>query len=275
MLTLAAGIIIGLVLGLTGAGGSIFALPLLILLLGLDPKEAAVIALSAVAASAIFGTLTRLRGKSIAWLPALMFALIGSLFTPLGGYMNKVFPPEFVLTGFTVIVFYVAWRMWKQAASTPEQTKISRARYEKVEESNGAYCRMNHKQEFEFGPRCFAGMFVGASITGVLSGLFGVGGGFIIVPTLMFLTGISIQQAVATSLPVISFISVSALFSHFLQGNLLVNQLVFQLSLGGLIGMLFGLLLGKYLVGATLQKIFSVAMIMLSGLVLARYFQLF
>ncbi len=275
MLALATGIIIGLVLGLTGAGGSIFALPLLILLLGLDPKEAAVVALSAVATSALFGTVTRLGGKSIVWLPALMFMLIGSLFTPLGGYFNRMLAPELVLGGFTAIVFYVAWRMWKQATTTPEQSSVARAQYKNFEENNGAYCRMNHKQEFQFGPRCFAGMFVGASLTGVLSGLFGVGGGFIIVPTLMFLTGITIQQAVATSLPVIAFVSLSALFAHFLQGNFVVNQLVVQLSFGGLIGMLSGLFFGKYLVGATLQKIFSVTMIMLSGLVLARYFQLF
>ena len=69
------GLIIGLTLGLTGAGGSIFAVPLLILLLDLPINEAIGIALGAVAVSALIGTVSKWRTKSILWVPAIALGL--------------------------------------------------------------------------------------------------------------------------------------------------------------------------------------------------------
>ncbi len=267
------GILIGLVLGLTGAGGSIIALPLLILLLNLNPQEAVTVALCAVAASSLFGTLSRLRSDDIVWLPAMMFAIIGSAFTPLGTFLNRLIPESAVLLGFLFVVAIVARRMWRQANLKPEELNISRAQFNsETSETNDPYCRMNQKQSFQFGPRCFVGMLGGASLTGILSGLFGVGGGFIIVPTLMFLTGISIQQAVATSLVIISAVSSSAILTHFFQGTLVTGDLLYLVSAGGLIGMLLGGLIAKKINGAKLQKIFSATIIFLSFLIILKQF---
>ncbi len=276
ILAISVGVVIGLVLGLTGAGGSIFALPLLILLLNVDPHHATVIALCAVAASSIFGTITRLRSKEIVWLPAIMFAITGSLFTPLGSWLNKQLPDTGILIGFSIIVLFVAYKMWKQASEKPLETKVSRAQVpETLTEADPAYCVMNDKEQFQFGPRCFIGISGGAIMVGVLSGLFGVGGGFIIVPTLMFLTGISIQQAVATSLVVISAVSTSAFLSFLLQDSLTISPLLIQVSLGGLVGMTMGIIIGKKISGPQLQKIFALAILLLSSLVIAKHFQLF
>lgn len=276
LLSVSVGIIIGLVLGLTGAGGSIFALPLLILLLNVSPHDAVGIALCAVAVSALFGTLTRIRSGEIEWLPAIMFALIGSLFTPLGAWLNQLIPETIIIIGFLIIVIFVALKMWRQANEKPDDARVSRAQIsKKMLDANGAYCRMNDKKSFEFGPRCFAGMFGGASLAGVLSGLFGVGGGFIIVPTLMFLTGISIRQAVATSLVVITAVSSSALLSYYVQGALTLDPILYQVSFGGLLGMLLGILAGKKISGPQLQKGFAICMLILSCLVIAKHFHLF
>jgi len=270
------GIIIGLVLGLTGAGGSIFALPLLILLLNVAPHDAVGIALCAVAASSIFGTLTRLKSGEIEWLPAIMFAVIGSLFTPLGAWLNQLIPETVILFGFSIIVIFVAQKMWRQANVSPENSRVSRAQISKRElDAAGAHCVMNDKKDFQFGPRCLIGMSGGASLAGILSGLFGVGGGFIIVPTLMFLTGISIRQAVATSLVVISAVSTSALLSFYFQGTLTLHPLLYQVSIGGLVGMLLGIFLGKKISGPVLQKGFAVTMLILSCLVIAKHFHVF
>lgn len=276
ILAISVGVVIGLVLGLTGAGGSIFALPLLILLLNVDPHNATVIALCAVAASSIFGTITRLRSKEIVWLPALMFAITGSLFTPIGSWLNKQLPDTAILIGFSIIVLFVAYKMWKQASEKPLETKVSRAQVpQTLLDANAAYCVMNDKEQFQFGPRCFLGMLGGAFVVGILSGLFGVGGGFIIVPTLMFLTGISIQQAVATSLVVISAVSSSAFLSFLLHDSLQISPLLIQVSLGGLVGMTLGILIGKKISGPQLQKTFALAMLLLSSLVIAKHFQIF
>jgi hypothetical protein len=269
-------VVIGLVLGLTGAGGSIFALPLLILLINVSPHDAIIISLCAVAASSLFGTLTRLRSGEIVWMPAIMFALTGSLFTPIGSWLNKQLPDTGILIGFSVIVLFVAYKMWKQASDKPLETKVSRARApQSLIDANAAYCVMNEKEPFQFGPRCFIGMLGGASVVGILSGLFGVGGGFIIVPTLMFLTGINIQQAVATSLVVITAVSSSAFLSFYFQGALEVSPLLIQVSLGGLVGMALGIIIGKRISGPQLQKTFAVAMLLLSSLVVAKHFQIF
>jgi len=76
------GLVIGLVLGLTGAGGSIFAVPLLMLLLGLPINDAIGIALGAVAVSALIGTLSNWRAQYILWIPAISLGLGGALVAP-------------------------------------------------------------------------------------------------------------------------------------------------------------------------------------------------
>jgi hypothetical protein len=104
-------------------------------------------------------------------------------------------------------------------------------------------------------------MSAGALLTGLLSGLFGVGGGFIIVPTLLFLTGISIRQAVATSLVVISAVGTSGFLSFLLGGGSPGTQILAQVAGGSVVGMLVGIVLSKRLSGPTLQKIFAALML--------------
>lgn len=276
LIIISIGIVIGLVLGLTGAGGSIFALPLLVLLLGISSHEAVTIALCAVAASAIFGSITRLRSGEIEWLPAIVFILVGSVFTPLGSWLNQQIDELYILVGFTLIVIYVASKMWRQASINPSNARVTRAQLpEKTSDQEEAYCLANNKKAFGFGLRCFIGILGGASLTGVLSGLFGVGGGFIIVPTLMFLTGISIKHAVATSLIIISVLSTVAFSSYWVQGAVADTHLLIQISVGGVIGMALGILAGKKISGPQLQKLFAVAMFLLSSVMITKHLNLF
>ena len=76
------GCIIGLVLGLTGAGGSIFAVPLLIILLSLPAQQAIGLSLGAVALSSLLGVFTKIKSGDIQWLPAMVYSVIGSLVAP-------------------------------------------------------------------------------------------------------------------------------------------------------------------------------------------------
>ena len=84
MTALVLGIVVGLVLGLTGAGGSIFAVPLLVIGLGLNLTEATPIALLAVFAATAFGALTALRAGHVCHRAALMIGIAGSVATPAG-----------------------------------------------------------------------------------------------------------------------------------------------------------------------------------------------
>ena len=258
------GFLIGLVLGLTGAGGSVFAVPLLVFVLGLSAQQAVGISLVAVGISALFGVLLRLKSNQILWLPAAVYSIIGGLFSPLGVFMNQHIPSFWLMLGFSALVVIVAVRLWQQAHKTPEQTRSVRSSLSASNDNTKALCRINNNQPFALGFRCVSGMALGAILTGILSGLFGVGGGFLIVPTLLFLLGIGIQQAVATSLLIISVVSLSGFASFFFASSSLDVLLLATLIGGGLLGMATGVVSSKKIAGPTLQKLFSVLMILVA-----------
>ena len=260
------GIFIGLVLGLTGSGGSILAVPLFIILLDMQPLQAIGLSLGVVATSSMLGVLSHLKSKNIQWLPALVFAGIGSATTPLGHYIAKLIPQHIILIGFSILIMIVASLMWRKSFKQPETTKIVRAGIYQEEQTTGL-CRMNNYQPFKLGLPCIAGVSGGAALTGLLCGLFGVGGGFVIVPTLIFLLGITIQQAVATSLLVISFVSTAGFVNYALSTPVIDYQLLGKIIMGGAIGMLIGVLVSHKISGPVLQRMF-VGLMLVLGLIL-------
>ena len=266
------GIVIGLILGLTGAGGSVFAVPLLIWVVGLEPSQAVGISLGVVAAAALFGVITRLRSGEIQWLPAAVYATLGSAATPAGQWLNQRIDQHWLMTGFGFLVLIIAARLWLQASKNPQETLEVRASLNAGQDASGAVCRMINNQPFKIGLPCVAGISGGAILTGILSGLFGVGGGFIIVPTLLFLTGINIRQAVATSLVVISAVGVSGFSSFLLGGGNPGTGILLQVAAGSLVGMTAGIFLSRYLSGPVLQKFFAVMMLAIAGITLYTLF---
>jgi len=258
------GIVIGLVLGLTGAGGSVFAVPLLIWLVGLEPSQAIGISLGAVAAGALFGVIARLRSGDIQWLPALVFSVLSALVTPAGIWLNQQIDQQWLMVGFGVLVVIIAIRLWLQTTKHPETATEVRAKVDATGTGDGAVCRMIDNNPFKLGLPCILGISGGAILTGVLSGLFGVGGGFIIVPTLMFLTGISIRQAVATSLVVITVIGISGFTGFLFSGGNPGWPLLGQVALGSVVGMFAGVLLSKRISGSVLQRVFVVLMLLMA-----------
>lgn len=266
------GLIIGGVLGLTGAGGSVFAVPLLMWLLGLSAQQAMGISLGAVAISAAFGTVTKLKSGLIEWLPATVFLLIGSALAPVGAWLNRRADDQWLMVGFTVLVVIVAAKLWCQTQRDPSSTRYVRTAAPDQHEGNAPVCVLNEKKPYKVGLRCFVGMSSAAMLTGLLSGLFGVGGGFMIVPALMLLTNVTIQQAVATSLLVISVISTTGFVSFLQYGDHVSVPLLLEVMVGGILGMIFGIYSSKYLAGPTLQKLFSILMVMIAIATLVKVF---
>lgn len=264
------GLIIGAVLGLTGAGGSVFAVPMLMLLLALEPQQAIGVSLGAVSLCSAYGVMISLKSRQIMWLPAMLFAIVGSLFTPLGTFLNQLIPTPILLGGFACLVVIVATRMWRQATQQPNDTEVVRASQPELSSDSTVLCRVNDFQPFKVGPRCITGMSVAAAITGVLSGLFGVGGGFLIVPTLLFLTSITMRQAVATSLVVITLITGSGFISFLWLGNAVSSTLLYQIAAGGVVGMTLGVITSKKIAGPKLQKIFSILMMSVAVVVVSQ-----
>jgi len=269
-MTLLVGCIIGLILGLTGAGGSVFAVPLLIEVVGLQPSQAIGVSLGAVAAGALFGVAARWRSDEIQWLPAAVYAVLGALATPFGTWLNHRSNERMLMLGFGMLVCVIAVRLWLQARRQPAETRAVRGSLSDDSADSGAVCRMINNEPFRIGLPCIAGMSGGALLTGFLSGLFGVGGGFIIVPTLMFLTGINIRQAVATSLVVISVIGISGFASFMYNGNSPGTELLLQLAAGSILGMLAGILLSRKISGPLLQQIFAALMLAIAAATIVR-----
>ncbi|MGH8494144.1 MAG: sulfite exporter TauE/SafE family protein [Moraxellaceae bacterium] len=269
LLTLAVGVLIGLVLGLTGAGGSVLALPLLILLLKSEPAMAAGWSLGAVALAAIAGVVMRLGKGQVVWAAAVVLGVAGAVFTPLGQAVAQWLPANFLRFLFVGMVLLIALRMWRQARQMPEDTRILRASLSAAEAPAALACQLSRSGRFEWRWPCVLRMVGVGAATGVLAGLFGVGGGFVIVPALVLLMGLTMVQAVATSLAVIAMVSASG-FASFISQQAGWPQAMVPLLAGSLGGMLVGTVLAPRLAGPGLQRFFVIVMVLMAAMMLLR-----
>ena len=257
ILSLFFGLVVGFALGLTGGGGSIFAVPLLVYGLGTPIHEAVVTSLAAVGTTALGGGLARLRGGEAELRTAVIFGLSGILGAPLGAWLNPKLPETTLLAGFALLMLAVAARMWRQASRRPGETRIVRAGGDGEANAAGLVCRYDPGGQLRFTSRCAARLALTGSATGLLSGLFGVGGGFLIVPALVLVASLPMRRAVATSLWVIAIISALGFASHLLAGARLNPALTAGFVNGGLAGMALGIAVGQRIAGPILQKLFA------------------
>ncbi|WP_298795894.1 sulfite exporter TauE/SafE family protein [uncultured Pseudonocardia sp.] len=189
------GLIIGAALGLLGAGGSILAVPALIYGVGQPVPAALFGSLLVVAISAAGGLVVRLRTATIRWPVALVFAAAGVPTAFAGTALGKLLPTQWLLLAFTVLMAVVAVLMLR---GNPDE--------------GGGVCRtggggINWRS-------CLPKALAAGAGVGLLTGLFGVGGGFIIVPALTLLLGLTAAEAIATSLAIVTLTSLSGLAAH-------------------------------------------------------------
>jgi uncharacterized membrane protein YfcA len=262
------GMIVGLALGLTGGGGSIFAVPLLIHGLGLAPREAIDVSLVAVASTAAFGAVGALRVHMIEYRAGLVFASGGLLAAPLGVRWGRYVSPRVTLIAFALLMVLVALRMWLTARRDPAQAVVVRADFVLDGDERRAVCRLQPDERLHLTAPCSAALVVAGIGTGVLAGFFGVGGGFVIVPALTFLSQMSIHRAVATSLFVIALVASSAAGSALSAGHQLSWSIAAWFTAGGLLGMRLGRVLARRLAGPTLQQVFAGAILVVAVVVL-------
>lgn len=267
-----AGLLIGLVLGLTGAGGSVLAVPLLMGLLGLSLAVSAGLSLGAVGAAALLGVLLRSRRGLIAWSPALWLSLGGIVMVPFGQWLAVVLPEQVLIPAFVILVVGVAARLWQQAGRDPEATREIRAAIPESGPTRDVSCSQSPSGRFEWRWPCVLRMVAAGALTGLLSGLFGVGGGFVVVPALVLLNGLPMAQAVATSLVIITGVAGTG-FVNFIGQALLPWPLLLMVGGGSLAGMVAGTLLGRQVAGPLLQKGFSLLMLVMGASMLLHLFR--
>ncbi|WPB76862.1 sulfite exporter TauE/SafE family protein [Archangium violaceum] len=191
MLGIAASLLIGVTLGLLGGGGSILTVPLLVYVLGVEPKTAIAMSLLVVGLTSASAVVVHARAGRVHWRTALIFGAGGMSGAFLGGRLAQWVPPGLLLLLFSAIMVAAAVAMLrrKEAPNTPGDSELAPVLLPV--------------------PRVLA---QGAAV-GLLSGLVGAGGGFLIVPALV-LVGLPTQAAVGTSLAIISLQCLAGLLGH-------------------------------------------------------------
>ena len=267
-LTLLFGSIVGFALGLTGGGGGVFAVPLLVYGLAIAPREAVGISLASVGGTALFGAAPRLVRGEVELRTGLLFAVAGMAGSPIGAYLSKLIPEHVLLVLFALLMFVVAFRMWSKSKAPKDASRV--AQVERWPNPSLSACQRDADGKLRLTSRCVRLLVLVGLLTGVLSGMFGVGGGFVIVPALVLFSGMAIHQAVGTSLFVIVLVSVSGVASHLAAGNPLSLAVVVQFMAGGFAGMWLGGRIARQLKGPTLQKTFSIAVVLVAIFVILK-----
>jgi uncharacterized membrane protein YfcA len=192
----------------------------------------------------------------------------GILAAPFGKVLSTMLSETVLITGFSLLASIIAIRMWLMATTMPEASKVVRSSHLSSDSSNGILCRFSPTGHFQMRPRCMGGLLLGGLIVGLLSGLFGVGGGFLIIPLLLLLSQISMIQAVSTSLVVIALISSSGFIAHLALGGITHFPFVSLawLMAGGLIGMVAGQRISHRIANASLQKTFAIGLLLVATL---------
>lgn len=244
------GTIIGAVLALTGAGGGILAVPLLVFGLGLSMVEAAPVGLLAVGLAAAVGALLGLRQGIVRYRAALFIAMIGVCFAPLGLWLAHQLPNTPLALGFAVVLVYACARMYRKAAHELHHGQpASRAAF--------LPCVLNPLEgRLRWTLPCARSLAITGVMSGVLSGLLGVGGGFVIIPALTRYTDLDIKSIVATSLAVIALVSIASVITASVSG-VMHWAVGLPFALGAIVGLMIGRHIARFLAGPRLQQLFA------------------
>lgn len=265
LLLLLLGTGVGLIMALTGAGGSIIAVPLLMGVFGWALPQASAVALAAVALAAGVGAIQALRQRLVRYRAAILMSALGLLLVPLGLGLARSLPSDLLSGLFAAVLLIAAARMAHQALRAPQETAVTPAQL-RTEPVRAVMCRLDPGTgRLTWTSPCAFALALAGAFTGLLSGLLGVGGGFVVVPALRWLTDVSVSAAVATSLLFMALVSGGATLMNLLQPGVLNPALTAPFAVGALLGMLGGRLVAGRLSGPHLQLGFAILLVGVSG----------
>lgn len=273
--TILFGAIVGISLGLTGGGGAIFAVPMLVYGLHLPAREAVVISLLSVGVTSALGFLQKWKRREAELRTGLLFAAAGMLGAPIGTWLARQIPDTLLMilfSGLMITIAAVMWRKGRQASvratavCLPVETASDLRGYHR----DGPSCQRDPAGNLILTSRCARLLLLAGIASGVLSGMFGVGGGFIIVPALVVFSSMSMSRAVGTSMLVISLVSVSGIVSQLSLGQTINWWVTSLFIVGGMTGLWAGTRVSQRLSPSTLQKTFAVSILLVAVFVLLK-----
>lgn len=221
--------LIGLSLGLIGGGGSILTVPILVYFIGVKPKEAVGMSLAVVGITSFFSSYLHYKRGNVDFTAGSLFGISGIIGAFLGSPLTRLVSSNVLMLIFAALMFVVAFSMiWRKQRSVDEV----------LHQSNKAKA-------------VSAGFGVG-----VLTGFLGVGGGFLIVPALVFFGGLPIKKAIGTSLLVIALNCAAGFLGHLSQ-EVFDFTTTASVSFLALSGAIFGTALSHKFSAGNLQKSFA------------------
>lgn len=240
-LALLGAVAIGLSLGLTGAGGSILTLPILVYLAKIPPKDAVGLSLLIVGISAFVGAWQRARSGELHYKAAGLFVLSGAVGAALGSHFTHLISPEALLLTFATLMIFIGVKMLIPTKST----------YQALPNCHAASCLT-------------AGFFVG-----ILTGFLGVGGGFLLMPALMKFAKLPLKIASGTSLAIIACNSAAGFLSH-LHNTAIPLRIAMEFSLIAAIGVWAGGIISSRLPEKLLKRAFAILILCTAAFLLSQ-----
>ena len=244
---LASGSLVGFTLGLIGGGGSVLATPLLLYFVGItNPHVALGTGALAVSVNAYVNLIGHARKGHVLWRCAILFALVGTVGAVMGSSLGKIVNGQSLLFMFGIVMVIVGGLMLR-----PRKVVI------------GAAPPIDRNKCIRTGLIAIA--------TGLASGFFGIGGGFLIVPALIFATEMATINAVGTSLLAVGTFGLATATNYAISG-LIDWPIAIEFIMGGLAGGFAGMMLATRLSGGkdALNRVFAVLIFTVAAYVLYR-----
>ena len=237
------GLLVGIALGSLGGGGSILTVPALVYLLGQAPAAATTGSLIIVGLTSLAGMVPHLRKGNVQVSRGLLFGVLGTVGAVVGSRLAAGVPAAWLLTVFSGLMLVVAFLMARRLRRRTPATAAAQAS----------------------GPAGPVRVVVAATAVGLLTGFFGVGGGFAVVPALVLVLGLSMPAAVGTSLLVIAINSATALASRAGAGIALDWTTIGAFAAVAVVGSLLGSRVAARVSPRTLSITFIVILVAVSA----------
>jgi uncharacterized membrane protein YfcA len=253
------GIPVGVIMGLTGAGGGMLALSALVLLLDWNMAQATPLALMAVTAGAYIGAIDGLRKQLVRYRAALLMATMGAPCAVLGVQVARVLPQAWLMGSFALVLLWVGSRLLianRQVHTAPDESEHSRHTMARLNPLTG---------RFDWSQKTALVIASIGGVAGFMTGLLGVGGGFVIVPLLRHYSNLSMHGAIATSLLTIGLVGSVGVTSALLHGVDLPQAFSIIFIAATIVGMLLGRRLVAHLPAKTVQNLFAILLLLVAA----------
>jgi uncharacterized membrane protein YfcA len=245
------GLFIGILASMTGVGGGAIIVPILSLIYAFMPATAVGTSLAAIVFTAVAATFTYWRQKRIFFRTGVFVSFATAPGAVIGAYLTEIISATILGIAFSVFLIIVAVKILTEILPPRRKREID------AEIQNSENDLFNYKRG-----RLYLAFALGF-VSGVISGLLGVGGGIILVPLLIFVLKLDIHVAVATTMFTMIFTALAGVVQHFVLGN--VNfEFALMLGVGSMLGTQIGAYIYKRASNTILRGVFAVILLAIS-----------